>query len=58
MKARWIDANAVFEVIDQVGDQITLAIPCTIVIDGKEVNYIEEQVLDEPGQYELMSEEE
>lgn len=51
MKAIWKDADAEFDVIDKNGDSITLAIPVTGKIDGKEYSWIEKQILDEPDEY-------
>ena len=51
MKAIWKAAEGEFEVIKKDGECITLAIPCTIQIDGKTYSYIEEQVLDYEDEY-------
>lgn len=51
MKAIWKDADAEFEVIEKNGDSITLAIPVTGKINGKEYSWIEKQTLDESDEY-------
>lgn len=54
MKAKWLAANGVYDVIRQDGETIVLAIPCTMMLDGKKVSYIEEQQLDFEEEYEIV----
>lgn len=51
MRAIWKDAGGEYEVIKKEGEEITLAIPCTMMLNGRKVSYIEEQQLDFEDEY-------